>query len=79
MRIEWTDREVVFIADVGTVGPGTVFDIEDSRGQDLVTRGAARLIAPEPDPPQERTMEETQPAHHITVTLMDSIGVREGS
>ena len=46
MRLEWTDREVVFIADVGTVGPGTEFDIEDARGQDLVDRGAARLVKP---------------------------------
>ena len=43
MKLEWTDRETVFIPDVGTVSQGTVFDIADDRGQDLLDRGAARL------------------------------------
>ena len=42
MKLEWTDRETVFIPDVGTVSQGTIFDIADDRGQDLLNRGAAR-------------------------------------
>ena len=43
MKLEWTDRETVFIPNVGTVSQGSVFDIADDRGQDLLNRGAARL------------------------------------
>ena len=43
MKLEWTDRETVFIPDVGTVSQGSIFDIADDRGQDLLNRGAARL------------------------------------
>ena len=55
MKLEWTDRETVFIPDVGTVSQGTVFDIEDVRGQDLLNRGAARSpLAPvQQDQPKE--------------------------
>lgn len=74
MKLEWTDREVVFISDVGTVGPGTEFDIEDSRGQDLVTRGAARIVKSKA---YIRTMSEKQSAKHIFVEVKDSIGVGE--
>jgi len=73
MRLEWTDREVVFIADVGTVGPGTEFDIEDARGQDLVTRGAARLVKPvQPTKPVKKEMVEKRDIH---VVVTDSVGV----
>lgn len=74
MKLEWTDREVVFISDVGTVGPGTEFDIEDSRGQDLVDRGAARRVQPKAIQ-AIRTMSEKQSAKHILVEVKDSIGV----
>jgi hypothetical protein len=73
MRLEWTDREVVFIADVGTVGPGIEFDIEDSRGQDLVTRGVARLIVPvQPAKPAKKEMIEKRDIH---VVVTDNVGV----
>jgi hypothetical protein len=73
MRLEWTDKEVVFITDVGTVGPGTIFDIEDSRGQDLVTRGAARLIKPpQQTAPIKKEMIEKR---DIRVVVSDSVGV----
>ena len=73
MRLEWTDKEVVFIADVGTVGPGTEFDIEDARGQDLVDRGAARLVKPvKPTKPVNKEMIEKRDIH---VVVTDSVGV----
>lgn len=73
MRLEWTDKEVVFIADVGTVGPGIEFDIEDARGQDLVTRGAARLIVPvQPAKLVKKEMIEKQDIHAV---VTDSVGV----
>ena len=55
MKLEWTDRETVYIPDVGTVGQGTIFDIADDRGQDLLNRGAARRpLAPvQQDQPEE--------------------------
>lgn len=77
MKLEWTDREVVFISDVGTVGPGTEFEIEDSRGQDLVTRGAARIVKPKALTKEVRTMSERQSAKHILVEVKDSVGVGE--
>ena len=55
MKLEWTDRETVYIPDVGTVGQGTIFDIADDRGQDLLNRGAARrpLASVQQDQPEE--------------------------
>ncbi len=73
MRLEWTDKEVVFIADVGTVGPGTEFDIEDSRGQDLVTRGSARLVRPvQQTKPVKKEMIDRRDIH---IVVTDSVGV----
>jgi len=73
MRLAWTDKEAVFIADVGTVGPGTEFDIEDARGQDLVDRGAARLVLPVQQIPLAH--EEMIEPHDIHVVVTDSVGV----
>jgi hypothetical protein len=67
MKLEWTDKEVVFISDVGTVGPGTIFEIEDSRGQDLVSRGAARLVHAE--------VKKLVEKRDIKVIVADGLGV----
>lgn len=67
MKLKWTDKETVFIPNVGTVGQGTVFDIEDERGQDLLNRGAAKLVsspvskespAPTPEPKVKTNIQE---------------------
>jgi hypothetical protein len=72
MRLEWTDREVVFIADVGTVGPGTEFEIEDSRGQDLLNRGCAKLV--EKPLVQNNEAEEMDDKRDIHVVVTDGFG-----
>ena len=69
MKLEWLDRETVFIADVGTVSTGTIFEIEDSRGRDLVNRKVARIVLPKPI---KKEMVERRDIHVILTDSLDT-------
>lgn len=69
MKLEWLDRETVFITDVGTVSTGTVFEIEDSRGQDLVDRKVAKIVLPKPI---KKEMVERRDIHVVVMDGLDT-------
>ena len=69
MRLQWDSLETMTIPNVGTVRPGCLFEIEDSRGEDLIQRGLASRL----EPKSELKLDQMVPGRKTEHKRIDAI------